>query len=257
MSTGEVNGLSLFRRGRVIEGSHNEKYRPKVLCGQIGSPRYKRIFGELELEGFAVSFNKGSFQEQEDLEALMEALQTEISAKDFDLYTQAEKYIKPKTQDDNKRVAKSIVSNMKKTTKTENLKEKIKTTLIEIEDDIIASKNEELSKNAEVIDVHEDYIEINDEKYNLKLELITEPLITELYTLQIDKDELFDKRATYKINLGHPFFMRYDRMKSEEDYQPIISIIRSLVLAELSAQTQGAKHPGFVRRNFNNFLRNI
>jgi hypothetical protein len=31
----------------------------------------------------------------------MEVLQAEISAKDFDLYTQAEKYIKPKTQDDN------------------------------------------------------------------------------------------------------------------------------------------------------------
>ena len=96
MSTNKVNGISLFRRGRVIEGSHDEKYRPKALCGQVGSPRYKRIFGELELEGFAVSFNKGSFQEQDDLEALMEALKTEISSKDFDLYNQAEKFIKPK-----------------------------------------------------------------------------------------------------------------------------------------------------------------
>jgi hypothetical protein len=70
MSTSEVNGLSLFRRGRVIEGSHDEKYRPKAICGQMGSPRYKRIFGELELDGFAVSFNKGSFQEQEDLDCV-------------------------------------------------------------------------------------------------------------------------------------------------------------------------------------------
>ena len=116
MSTNEVNGLSLFRRGRVIEGSHDEKYRPKSLCGHMGSPRYKRIFGELELEGFSVSFNKGSFQEQEDLEALMEALQTEISAKEFDLYTQAEKYIKEKTQNDNTKVAKNIVNSLKKTT---------------------------------------------------------------------------------------------------------------------------------------------
>src|SRR5690606_16845884 len=110
MSSSTVNGLSLFRRGRVIEGSHDEKYRPKVLCGQNGSPRYKRIFGELELEGFSVSFNKGSFQEHDDLEALMEALKTEISSKDFDLYTQAEKYIKPKTIEDNKVVGKNIVN---------------------------------------------------------------------------------------------------------------------------------------------------
>jgi hypothetical protein len=138
MSTSEVNGLSLFRRGRVIEGSHDEKYRPKVICGQIGSPRYKRIFGELELEGFAVSFNKGSFQEQEDLGALMEAVYSEISAKDFDLYTQAERYIKPKTKDDNIKVAKGIVSNMIKNNKKENLNNKVENSLKDIEDKNLA-----------------------------------------------------------------------------------------------------------------------
>jgi hypothetical protein len=257
MSTNEVNGLSLFRRGRVIEGSHDEKYRPKAICGQIGSPRYKRIFGELELDGFAVSFNKGSFQEQEDLEALMEALQTEISAKDFDLYTQAEKFIKPKTQDDNVKVAKSIVSSMKKTTKNSNLREKVEVSLKEINNKSLATKNEQLSKKAKAIETHEDYIEIKDEKYKLKVELITEISITDLYSLQIEDDELFAKKITYKINLAHPFFTRFEKLKTEEDYQPIISIIRSLVLAEVIAPSQGTRNGGNIRLNFNNFLRNI
>lgn len=258
MSTNEVNGLSLFRRGRVIEGSHDEKYRPKVICGQIGSPRYKRIFGELELKGFAVSFNKGSFQEQEDLIALMELLQSEIAAKDFDLYTQAEKYIKPKSQDYNTKVAKSIVKEMKKTTKIENLKARIETSLKEINDKSISSKNEQLSKKARTIDSHEDFIEINDEHIKLKFEFISEPSITDLYTLEMGgSDELFDKTATYKLNLAHQFFNRFEKFKSEEDYQPIISIIRALVLAEIAASSQGAKHPGYVRNNFNNFIRNL
>jgi hypothetical protein len=257
MSTNEVNGLSLFRRGRVIEGSHDEKYRPKAICGQIGSPRYKRIFGELELEGFAVSFNKGSFQEQEDLEALMEALQAEISAKDFDLYTQAEKYIKEKTQSDNAKVAKNIVSSLKRTTKQINLKEKVQTSLKEIDNKSIAAKNERLVKKAKKIDSHEDYIEIKEEKYRLKVELITEPTITDLYSLHIESDEIFAKKITYIINLAHPFFMRFERLKNEEDYQPIISIIRSLVLAEVIAPSQGTRNAGNVRINFNHFLRNI
>lgn len=257
MSTNEINGLSLFRRGRVIEGSHDEKYRPKAICGQTGSPRYKRIFGELELEGFAVSFNKGSFQEQEDLESLMEALQTEISAKDFDLYTQAEKYIKEKTQIDNEKVAKNIVSSLKKTTIHGNLKEKVENSLKEIDNKNIATQNEKLTKNAKTIDSHEDFIVIKEAKYKLKVELITEPSITDLYSLQIEGDELFAKKITYKINLSHPFFMRYERLKNEEDYQPIISIIRSLVLAEVIAPSQGTKNAGNVRMNFNHFLRNI
>lgn len=257
MSTNEINGLSLFRRGRVIEGSHDEKYRPKVICGQTGSPRYKRIFGELELEGFAVSFNKGSFQEQEDLDALMSALKAEISAKDFDLYNQAEYYTKPKTQDDNVKVANNIISKIKKTAQQINLDTKVQTSLKEIEDKNAVKDNENLIKNAKAIDSHEELIEIHNDKYNLKLEFITESTILELYSVHIEEEELFTQKVIYRINLAHPFFTRFEKLKNEEDYQPIISIIRSLVLAELVAPSQGTKNAGNVRINFNHFLKNI
>jgi hypothetical protein len=257
MSTNELNGLSLFRRGRVIEGSHDEKYRPKVLCGYVGSPRHKRIFGELELEGFTVSFNKGSFQEQEELDALMAALHSEISAKDFDLYTQAEKYIKPKTQESNKRVAEKIITNLRKSTKESSLKANVKASLKEINSKNLASKNERILKKALAIESHEDFIEFDNEKYILKLELITEPSLPVLYSMEQDEDELFTKKILYKINLSHPFFVRFEQFKKEEDYQPIISIIRSLVLAEIKSPSQGTKNAGNVRINFNHFLRNI
>ena len=257
MSTNELNGLSLFRRGRVIEGSHDEKYRPKAILGQVGSPRYKRIFGELELEGFAVSFNKGSFQEQEDIEALMAAIHDEISAKDFDLYTQAEKYIKPKTQEDNDKLGKFIVNSLKATTNNTTLKEQVTVSLKEINNKELAIKNDELAKNAKAINSHEETIEIKDEKYKLKVELITEKSMTDLYRLQIESHELFAKSIIYKINLDHPFFTRFDKLKSEEAIKPIISIIRSLVLAEIIAPSQGTKNGGFIRSNFNNFIRNI
>lgn len=257
MSTSEVNGLSLFRRGRVIEGSHEEKYKPKVLCGQVGSPRHKRIFGELELEGFSVSFNKDSFQEKEDLEALMEALQSEISAKDFDLYNQAEKYIKPKTQENNKQVAKKIISNLRKSSKESNLKANFETSIKEINSKNLATQNDRILKKAIVIDSYENFFEFDNENYKLKLELITEPNLNVLYSMEQEEDELFTKKILYKINLAHPFFMRFDQFKKEEDYQPIISIIRSLVLAEIKSPSQGTKNAGNIRINFNHFLRNI
>lgn len=257
MSTNTLNGFSLFRRGRVIEGSHDEKYRPKVLCGHNGSPRYKRIFGELELEGFAVSFNKGSFQEQEDLEALMEAIQKEISSKNFDLYNQAEKYIKPRTVDDNKAVGKNIVSALKKISDKEILNEKIETSINEIENKILAEKNIEFSKVAETIDSHEEVIGVKGDKFKLILELITEPAISELYSLIIQEDKLYSKKVIYKINLAHPFFTRFEKLKKEEDYQPVLLIIRSLVLAEIIASSQGTVGAGNVRLNFNSFIKNL
>jgi Histidine kinase-, DNA gyrase B-, and HSP90-like ATPase len=257
MSTDTLNGLSLFRRGRVIEGSHDEKYRPKAICGQIGSPRYKRIFGELELEGFTVSFNKGSFQEHDDLESLMLLLQIEISANDFDLYTQAEKFIKPKTTEHNVKIANNIVKSLKKATAKSELKDKVQISLKEIENKSSSYSNEFLSKNVEIIDSIEEIITIKDIKYKLELVLINEKGIPDLYSVKIQEDEPFFKKLIYEINLAHPFFTRYEKMRSDEDYQPIISIIRSLVLAEITATSQGTKNAGNVRTNFNKFLRNI
>jgi hypothetical protein len=257
MSTNKVNGISLFRRGRVIEGSHDEKYRPKALCGQVGSPRYKRIFGELELEGFAVSFNKGSFQEQDDLEALMDALKTEISSKDFDLYSQAEKFIKPKSIGDNKIVGKNIVNTLKKNSDRVSLKTQLENSIKQIENKVLEANNEIFYKKAETIDSHEDIIELKGEKYKLILELITEPKISDLYSIRTIEDELFTEKIIYKINLAHPFFTRFEKLKKEEDYQPILLIIRSLVLAEIVAPSQGTKAAGNVRLNFNSFIKNL
>jgi hypothetical protein len=48
-------GFALFRRGRVIQGSGDEGYRPQYVFGSSNSFRYQRIFGELHLEGFEVS----------------------------------------------------------------------------------------------------------------------------------------------------------------------------------------------------------
>ena len=256
MSTSEVNGLSLFRRGRVIEGSHDEKYRPKSVSGQVGSPRYKRIFGELELEGFNVSFNKGSFQEHEDLEALMDALRFEISAKDFDLYNQAEKYIKPRPIENNVQAAKNIVNTFKSEQKQQTLTDKVNATLREI-NTTEAQTNEESIKKAKIIDSHEDIFDIKNEKYKLKIELITEPSVKDLYTLSVSADELVSKKAVCKINLAHPFFTRFDYLKGEEECAPIVIFIRSLVLAELLAPLQGTKNAGNIRTNFNRCLTDI
>lgn len=53
-----ANGLVLMRRGRVIVGGGDERYFPTVIFGQSGSFRYRRLFGEIELEGFEVSLIK-------------------------------------------------------------------------------------------------------------------------------------------------------------------------------------------------------
>ncbi len=257
LSTNEHNGLSLFRRGRVIEGSHDEKYRPKVLCGQVGSPRYKMLFGELELEGFDVSFNKGSFQDAGDIEAFMEALKIELTHKEFNLLKQADEFRKSKPKEDVKKVAKSLVKSLNKDKAEKPINDKVNASLKEIENKSLKRNNIKFVKNAKVIDKFEDVFKIKGVEYLLKMELINSNSVLDLYTLEIEAGTTTQKSAKYKINLHHPFFNRFEQFKKNEDYKPIIAIIRSLVIAEIHSTSQGTKNAGNVRTNFNTFLRNL
>jgi len=251
MSTNKLNGISLFRRGRVIVGSHDEKYRPKTLCGQIGSPRHKRIFGELELEGFSVSFNKGSFIEVEDLEALMEGIKLEISNKDFNLYDQAQNFIKPKSEEDNKKVAKKLHDELKKANSNNKGGNK---PIIVVPSKHDVSQQAEKLKNAETISSFEDKENIRGVDYELKQEFITDPSISSLYTLEVLENTGKKVKVAYKINLANDFFNQFKKFKNESDYKPVVAIIKSLVLAELVAPSQGTTGAGNIRLNFNNFL---
>jgi hypothetical protein len=55
------SGLDLFRRKRLIIGGPGEGWRPKELCGDVGSPEWKRLTGELHLDTFPVNFSKDGF----------------------------------------------------------------------------------------------------------------------------------------------------------------------------------------------------
>jgi hypothetical protein len=73
------NGLALLRRGRVIIGGPDDGWRPHELVGQLGSPAWKRMVGELNLDSFPVNFSKDGFAWDGGLEErLIAALQSPL-----------------------------------------------------------------------------------------------------------------------------------------------------------------------------------
>lgn len=65
------NGFVILRRGRVVVGNEdNHRFYPKFMGAQ-GTFKYKRLFGEIEVEGFNVSFNKNDIPDRENLDALL------------------------------------------------------------------------------------------------------------------------------------------------------------------------------------------
>jgi len=69
------NGFALLRRGRLILGLPGECWRPQELVGAVGSPEWKRLVGELEVDSFPVNFTKDGFHWEGGLEeALIEVM---------------------------------------------------------------------------------------------------------------------------------------------------------------------------------------
>lgn len=85
-------GFALFRRGRLIEGSADESYRPEQIFGKSNSYTFQRLFGELHLYGFDVSHTKDGFRWEEHEELFLELLKDELKSAPMNLLDQAEGY---------------------------------------------------------------------------------------------------------------------------------------------------------------------
>lgn len=85
-------GFALFRRERLIEGSHDDTYRPSLIFKQTNSFPYQRLFGELHVKGFDVSHTKDGFRWDEYEDVFLELLKDELEKAPLNLLSQAENY---------------------------------------------------------------------------------------------------------------------------------------------------------------------
>lgn len=264
MSTSENNGFLLFRRGRVIGTSFDDRYRPKVLCGQEGSPQYKRIFGELHLEGFDVSFTKNSFQEDDDFSMFIELLKMDLSNdKTFDIFNQAQHYVKPVSKKEIKNLGDKLIKQIargftKPIERTE--KPEVKPLPVDSQSqvgqkpidsqtpqtDIFGNTtvaNDDLGIEPVTIDVT-----LSDGK-QVPLTIMGEKFPTEqgLYNLTKDQSGNF----TTKINMRNKMF---EKFSSADGQEQLAYFIKVMVATEISL-SQGGEEGGYYFRNkFNNLF---
>lgn len=241
------NGFVLMRRGRVIMGAETDgRYFPKF-SGSSGTFRFKRLFGELELDGFEVSFNKNDIQDKENLEALMEVVKGKVHTKDFDLFTQAEDYRLDDT-----------VKKVKKLVKKHNTAPKDKRTPVEIvaapiidstEPILPTQPTEELtieSPQLGIIEQYDDKYMIYGTQYTLDVVFATNG--TELFWLDSTKEN--QNIITCIINTSHPYFAHFG-----EPTDSIVAIIKSLAVAKFSARRFGDSSAASMMDYFNDFIK--
>ncbi|MCC7401668.1 MAG: ATP-binding protein [Chitinophagaceae bacterium] len=250
-STSEA-GFALFRRGRVIEGSFDNGFRPEYIFGNPNSFRYQRVFGELHLEGFEVIFTKKGIKWDENLEVFLQCLREELEHKDFPLLQQAEKYRVRATEKEYKAAKKALDETV------DELEKKVPEALTELREKSVAPiEKEELIKTDKKI--HRDFeVRFNKVTWKISIELSYDPSLKEMIEVgdHLINEKLKNtsvRQVGIRLSLTHPFMIEFAGIDNNK-IEPILRIAAAFGLSEILARESGAKSQLEVRRNFNELI---
>lgn len=274
MSTNTDNGFLLFRRNKVIGTSYDTKFRPKSLCGEPGSPRYKRIYGELELDGFSVSFTKNSFTQDDDLDVFIEMLADDLKKDStFKIFEQAQKYTPTKTPKEKEDIGQNLVKTI-----AEGLNKPIEIPMPITSTSTSQSSSQEPDESPEkIVDIDIPFIESTEENQEEKakpkeVQQTDIPVTIGGMTFNIalgatesntsiglyDLIKIDDNHYKSNINLKNPFFERFTQVvNNEDDYKLVASFIKTMIVADVYMLRKGDPSGSYFRKVFNEIFGNI
>ena len=248
------SGFALFRRGRVIEGSADkgEGFRPAVLSGSLGSHRYKRIFGELHLDGFNVSHTKDGFQWGDDLDTFLELLKEELD-KDplLPILKQADKYRVKESKRTYQEISQTVV---------ENTANSIQGLGIEVDSVRQYEGNDETPQS--LVQTKDSYfkefsLSLNDCDWMVHVEVSYDESIADFIQVgdhlvpQVGSQNGF-RNIGIRLSLTHPFMVQF-ASHDEDIIEPILRIAVALGLSEVVARETRSPISD-VRKNLNELI---
>lgn len=242
-------GFSLFRRGRVIEGSGDEGYRPSSIFGSSNSYRYQRLFGELHLDGFEVSHTKDGFRWDEDEQPFLDLLREHLDSQELPLLKQAEGY--------RVRVSRSQLTNSAAQAVT-NTAEAMRSGLPEVLPTIVdAAPVETPSEEPPAVVTlagRRFDIRFRDKDWSINVELTDDPAESQWLLVCDTASSEEVRKVDIRVSMAHPFMVRFAQ-NDAEDLEALLRVAAALALGEVLARDAGVRLAGTVRRNVNDVLR--
>ena len=254
-STRGDNGFSLFRRGRVIVGSGDEKYRPREIFGGANSFRSQRLFGELHVEGFGVSHTKDGFQWESAKDEVHKALKVALNEAPLRLLDQADGYRKRPRPEDVKRGADQAA-------------QRTADVVAERSGDVIdqlkaaplpPDEPQPTLVPAELVSRQVREVPFRDQVWEVTIELSADPQAATGPWLEVAdragdaSDEASLRSITVRMALFHPFMEQFGGTRVDE-IEPLLRVAVAMGLAERVASDAGVQRCGAIRRNVNELL---
>ena len=243
-------GFSLFRRGRVIEGSGDEGYRPKFIFGSSNSYRYQRLFGELHLCGFEVSHTKDGFRWDENEQPFLELLREHLDSGELPLLKQAEGYRVRVARAQLTRTATQAVDNTARI-----IEERLPEILPVISDAPLVDTPDRESPHAGTLARRELHIRFRDRDWRINIELTEDRAESQwLVVSDVAASTEHPRNVDIRMSMVHPFMVRFAQT-DREDVEALLRVAAALALAEVLARDSGVRRAGTIRRNVNDIIR--
>lgn len=243
-------GFSLFRRGRVIQGSGDEGYRPARIFGSSNSYRYQRLFGELHLEGFEVSHTKDGFRWDDNEQPFLELLREYLDTEELPLLKQAEGY--------RVKVARARLTTSAHQA-VENTAEALESRLPEVipavaDAEPVDTPSAEPPQISTLASRCFD-ISFRDRQWTIKVELTDDAAQGPWLEVTDLAPSLQQPRClTIRVSMVHPFMVRFAQT-DPEDVEALVRLAAAIAVAEVLARDSGVRNSGTIRRNVNDILR--
>jgi len=246
-------GFALFRRGRLIQGSADEGYRPEFVFGKSNSYRYQRLFGELHLHGFEISHTKDGFRWDENEEPFLSLLKEHLNSGPLPLLDQAEGHrVRPKP-DELKKGAEEATQRTADVIQSE-VPPVLEKQLDETPED--TRPPADLPATTITTTVREIAVDLRGNKWLIHLEMTNDPAIGDWVEISDQQDDLATgiRRLGVRVSLAHPFMERFGGTGAEQ-IEPLLRVGAAICLAEIAARDAGVRMAGTIRRNINELLR--
>lgn len=242
-------GFGLFRRGRIIQGSGDDGYRPALIFGSSNSYRYQRLFGELHLEGFDVSHTKDGFRWDDNEQPFLELLREHLDDDELPLLKQAEGYRKRKATPELRPDAVKAVTGA-----ADALSDGLPEALPELADaEPEGTPNEEPPKQEKLASKIIS-IPFRGQTWEIEIELTNDPGESQWLVLSdTDQATAETRRIDIRVSMAHPFMVRFAQNDSE-DTDGFLRLAAGIAVSEVLARSAGVRKAGTVRRNLNELL---
>ncbi|EFQ84268.1 hypothetical protein HMPREF0063_10984 [Aeromicrobium marinum DSM 15272] len=247
-------GIALFYRNKVVTGAGEETYRPEVIFGRSNSFRSQRVFGEMHMDDFNVTYTKDALVWYEEEDEFLAELKAELDREPQPILRQAENYRSRKPvivpTDEAQRILDTIVKTFEQAPDINYSPHPV----VEFPPSAESDGIPEPLSSTEVMQVDRELtIDVVGKRWKVTFQLVADEANHDW--LSVSELGGVEPAVTIKVNQAHPFMRAYCELPGDQ-LEPVWRVAIAMGLGQAIARSSGASMPGLVTKNANVVLRN-